>query len=146
MNRRNDRTIGLLFRDLLVGVQNMLLGEVQLIQTELRRTAQVARRRSMLAALSFSVALIGLIPLMGFLVLALGKVMGERYALSSLIVGIFFLATGSFFAFYFTREIPLQGFFLPRTRESLQQEALLIFQRGPKFKPNQEQRQEKNAS
>ncbi len=128
MNRKSDRKIGLIFRELVSGVGSLLLSEAHLFQVELKHTAQVTRRRAFFAAVAFSIAVVGCLPFVAFLVLALGQVMGDRYVLSSLIVSLTCWILGGSLAFHFAKEIPTGGFSLPRTRESIQREAQIFFQ------------------
>jgi hypothetical protein len=130
MNGRNNRTIGLIFRELIAGVQNLVLNETHLIQTELRRTAQLTRRRSIYMLTSLSLLTIGILPFVSFLILGIGQILGDRYILSSLIVSLLFWLLGGGLTLYFAKKIQKQNFSLPNSRESLQKEALLLFQKG----------------
>ena len=128
MKQRSNRTLGLIFKDLLEGVHQLATSEMQLMQVELRRSAQLTQRRSKYLIFSVSLAILGLIPFIAFLVLSLGQVLGGRYALSSLIVSVICCSVGSFFAARLSRNFPVQGLSLPLTRRSIQAEAGRLFQ------------------
>ncbi len=128
MKQRSNRTLGLIFKDLLEGVHQLATSEVQLMQVELRRSAQLTQRRSKYLIFSVSLAVLGLIPFIAFLVLGLGEILGGRYALSSLIVSVVCCGVGSFFAARLSRNFPVQSLSLPLTRRSIQTEAGRLFQ------------------
>ena len=98
------------------------------MQVELRRSAQLTQRRSKYLIFSVSLAVLGLIPFIAFLVLGLGEILGGRYALSSLIVSVVCCGVGSFFAARLSRNFPVQSLSLPLTRRSIQTEAGRLFQ------------------
>ena len=126
MKPKNPRPLRHLFRDLMDGVQNLIVSEIQLLQSEVKRTAQLTRRQSILLAVSLGVAFVGLLPLVAFFVLALGHALGERYALSALFVSLGCFVLGGGLSVYFFRQIALLGWTLPTTRKSLRQESKLL--------------------
>lgn len=109
------------FRELMISFTAMVRGEVLLAKAEIRETASQLRR-DVFRFMSFaSLAAAGLLPFMAFLVLGLGKILGDRYILSSFIVATFSMGVGlgvSYFTFQKAARETLQ---LPRTLHSFEE-------------------------
>lgn len=83
-----------LFRALSRDASALIRLEFALARAELRRNVRAVARRAALAVLGASAALLGLLVLLAALVVGVGDLMGGRYALGALAVGLVLLAAG----------------------------------------------------
>src|SRR5688500_7232034 len=89
-----ERPLGELFRALSRDASALLRAEFALARSEVMQNVRAVARDTVLAGLGGYVALLGLLVLLAALVIAVGDLMGDRYALGALVVGILLLATG----------------------------------------------------
>lgn len=90
----NDRPLGELFRALSRDASALVRQEFALARAELRQNVRAIARDTVLVVLGGVVALLGLLVLLAALVVAVGDLMGDRYALGALVVGLVLLALG----------------------------------------------------
>ncbi len=110
-----------LFRELISSFNGMLRGEVELAKAELK-TGATAFRRDMFRFMSFSaLAAAGLLPLMAFLVLGLGHLLGDNYLWSSLIIAVLSIAIGLGVSYHAYRRATREDLQLPRTLHSVEE-------------------------
>lgn len=88
------RPLGELFRALSRDASALVRQEFALARAELRQNVRAIARDTVLVVLGGVVALLGLLVLLAALVVAVGDLMGDRYALGALIVGLVLLAIG----------------------------------------------------
>jgi membrane protein len=89
-----ERPLGELFRALSRDASALLRQEFALARAELRQNVRALARDTILVVLGGVLALLGMLVLLAALVIAVGDLVGDRYALGALIVGIALLATG----------------------------------------------------
>lgn len=89
----DDRSLGQLFSDLMNETRTLVHQEIDLAKTELKDNATFAGRNAGIAGAGAAVLLIGSLPVIAGLVIALGHVIG--YATSSFIVGAVILVIGA---------------------------------------------------
>jgi len=123
---KDTRSTTTVVQELVHGIQNLVRGEIQLARAELNKTAQEMRRNFASTALFGSIALIGVLPLIAFFVIGLGKLLNDQYWLSSLIVAILFMGIGGAAAYYSAKKLKSQDFSLPQTRHSVQEESQVV--------------------
>jgi hypothetical protein len=85
-------------------------------------TAKGAGQHVVLAIVFGVLALLGTMPFLAFLVIGLGKLLGENYWLSSLIISLICIGVGGVFGARYAKKLTQQDFSLPHTRESVQEE------------------------
>jgi membrane protein len=89
-------SLGELFRNLAADASALIRQEMALARAEMRQNVRAAVRDLSGAAIGAGVALVGLLVLVAALVAFLGDVMGGRYALAALIVGVVLEAVAAF--------------------------------------------------
>jgi membrane protein len=89
-----ERPLGDLFRALSRDASALLRQELALARAEVTRNLRAVARDSVLVAAGASVALLGVLVLLAALVVAVGGLLGDRYALGALIVGAVLIAIG----------------------------------------------------
>jgi uncharacterized membrane protein YqjE len=89
-----DASLGELFRRLTSDTTDLLRQEVELAKAEMRETAARLGKDAARAGVGIGLALAGGLALTAFLVIGLGNVLGGRYWLSALIVGVAFAGIG----------------------------------------------------
>lgn len=89
-----ERPLGELFRTLSRDASALLRQEFALAKAELRHNVRALARDGILVALGALCALLGLLVLLAALVIGVGDLMGDRYALGALVVGVVLAAIG----------------------------------------------------
>lgn len=113
-------------RELAVSAQELLHNEVGLVKAELADSVSRAGRHIALTALFGALVALSLLPLIAFLVIALGDYLDGRYWLSSLITACAFAAIGGPLAWRAYIRLTTEDFTLPRTRQSLDRNAIAV--------------------
>ena len=88
-----EKPLGQLFSELAVETRQLVRQEIALAKTEMTEKATFVGRNAGLAAAGGAVALIGVLPIVAGVIIALGHKIG--YATSAFIVGIVFLIIGA---------------------------------------------------
>ena len=89
---RSDASIGDLFRRLTTDTGELIRQEASLAKAEIRETGSKLAGDAREIGIAIGLALAGSLALVAFLVIGLGNLLGDRYWLSALIVGL--VATG----------------------------------------------------
>ncbi|HST57939.1 MAG TPA: YhjD/YihY/BrkB family envelope integrity protein [Longimicrobium sp.] len=89
-----ERPLGELFRALSRDASALLRQEFALAKAEIRQNVRAIARDGVLVVLGAVSALLGLLVLLAALVIGVGDLMGDRYALGALVVGVVLLAVG----------------------------------------------------
>lgn len=89
-----DRPLGELFRSLGRDAAALVRQEFVLAKAEIRQNLRALARDAVMVMLGAVFALLGLLVLLAALVLFVGDLMGDRYALGALVVGVVLLAIG----------------------------------------------------
>lgn len=89
-----ERPLGELFRALSRDGSALLRQEFALARAEIRQNVRAVARDGVLVVLGAVSALLGLLVLLAALVIGVGDLMGDRYALGALVVGVALLAAG----------------------------------------------------
>lgn len=109
------------FRELMISFTGILRGEVLLAKAELKEVA-TSLRRDVFRFMSFaSLAAAGLLPLMAFLVLGLGRLLGDRYILSSLMIAVLSIGIGLIVSYTTYQKATREALQLPRTLHSVEE-------------------------
>jgi membrane protein len=94
-----ERPLGELFRALSRDASALVRQEFVLARAEVRQNVRALARDTVLVVLGGFTALLGLLVLLAALVVGVGDLMGDRYALGALVVGVVLLAIGGGLAF-----------------------------------------------
>jgi membrane protein len=89
-----ERPLGELFRALSRDASALVRQEFVLARTEVKHNVRALARDAVLVVLGGFTALLGLLVLLAALVVGVGDLLGDRYALGALVVGILLLAAG----------------------------------------------------
>jgi uncharacterized membrane protein YqjE len=89
----NEKSLGQLFSDLAAETRTLVRQEVALAKTELKENAARVGKHAGMAAAGGLVVLMGALPIIAALVIALGHQIG--YATSAFIVGVLFVIAGA---------------------------------------------------
>lgn len=90
----SGRSIGTSVLDVSRRLNHLVRGEIRLAKAEVRQTVDELTRQCLRAASFGLLAALGVMPLVAFLVLGLGHLLGDNYWLSSLLVGLAFVILG----------------------------------------------------
>lgn len=114
-------TLTSVFRELMISFTGMVRGEIQLAKAEFKGTTTTLRRDIFRFMLFAALAAAGLLPLMAFLVLGLGRLLGGQYIWSSLIVAVFSIGIGVSVSYFAYRKATREDLQLPRTLHSVEE-------------------------
>jgi hypothetical protein len=89
-----ERSLGELFRDLTTETSALVTKEIALVKAEARQTGATLARDGAKIGVASALAFAGALALTAFLVAGLGDLLGGKYWLSALIIGVLFLAIG----------------------------------------------------
>ncbi|MGE3684066.1 MAG: phage holin family protein [Bdellovibrionales bacterium] len=113
-------------RDLGTSATNLVRDELNLIKTEVAEAARNVGRHSAQAAAFGGLLALSILPFMAFVVIGLGKLLGDRYWLSSLIVALVCAVVGGPMAYRAFRKIKDDDLQLPHTKATLEKEAYVV--------------------
>jgi|GEM_PF-797582 len=94
-----ERPLGELVRTLSRDAAHLVRQEIALARAEVRQNVRAAARDTVLIVMGGTVAALGGLVLLAALVVAAGDLLGDRYALGALLVGLVLLAIGGGLAF-----------------------------------------------
>ncbi|HEY2896836.1 MAG TPA: phage holin family protein [Gemmatimonadaceae bacterium] len=89
-----ERSLGELFRDLTTETSELVTKEIALVKAEARQTGATLARDGVKIGIASALAFAGALALTAFLIAGLGDLLGGKYWLSALIIGVLFLAIG----------------------------------------------------
>lgn len=104
-----EPSLGELFRELSSDASRLVRAEITLARAEMKRNVGAFARHAGSVAVGAAFAIVGVLVLVAALVAFLGDVMGDRYTLAALIVGVLFLAIGGFLAWRAVRGLGKGG-------------------------------------
>ena len=90
-----ERSLGELFRDLTTETSELVTKEIALVKAEARQTGTTLARDGAKVGVAAGLAFAGALALTAFLIAGLGDLLGGKYWLSALIVGVLFFAIGA---------------------------------------------------
>jgi uncharacterized membrane protein YqjE len=100
----------------------VIRSEIKLARVEIKETANRALSDSLGIALGAGILAAGLLPFIAFLVMGLGKLMGDQYWASSLIVAVVFLTVGSILTLAAVKRFTSEDLSLPEARDAMEQQ------------------------
>lgn len=121
--RDHDTSLGELFRRLTSDTTDLLRSEVELAKAEARETGTRLAKDAARIGIAAAMALVGMLALSAFLVIALGLALDGRYWLSSLIVGVAAAGVGYVLLQSALRDIRERGVTPKQTIDSLRETA-----------------------
>ena len=118
---QNNNSFGSAIGELGHSVKHLIQSELELSKAEIRESSGRIGKDAMKMGFFGSLAALGILPLMAFLVIAIGNLIGS-YVWSSLIVAILCLAIGSGSSYAVYSKMSKRPYTLPRTRDSMKRE------------------------
>lgn len=104
-------------REVLEGLRDVFRAEARLVITEARESVGGFGKHGIYGAICGFIALMGILPLIAFLVIGLGRILNDNYWLSSLIIGLVACIGGALFARSFFKKAIHHDLTFPRSRE-----------------------------
>jgi uncharacterized membrane protein YqjE len=118
----NERqTFAKIFRELIVAFNEVAKGEIRLAKAEIKNATSSLRRDVFRLVIFSSLAVAGLLPLMAFLVIGLGQLLGDHYLWSSLIVALLFIGIGGAVSYQAFKKATQLDYTLPHTMQSFEE-------------------------
>ncbi len=118
-----EPSIGELLRRVTDDSGELVRQEVALAKAELRQSLATFAQDATKVGIGLGLALVGALALATFLITGLGSLLGGRYWLSALIIGVIFLAIGVVLARNALADIKRRGVMPEQTAESLRDDA-----------------------
>ena len=116
------RSVGGAIRDITIAMSDVVRSEVRLAKAEMKDTGSKLGRQGLRAGLCGVFLFLGIFPLLSFLVIGVGVLLGGNYWLSSLIFAVVFLATGGLLAYRFYEKMRQEDYLFPETRTTMMNE------------------------
>lgn len=114
-NQENE-SFGTATREVITSLKEVIRSEMQLAKAELDHTTANLKSHVVQAVVFGVIAALGVLPLIAFLVIGLGKLLNNQYWLSSLIVGVVFIGFGGALAFRAFKKMKSHDVSFPHTR------------------------------
>jgi len=108
--------------ELASSLRDILRAEVHLARAEVTDITGQLSKHVVQAALFGAVAALGILPILAFAVIGLGRLLDENYWRGALIVGVGFMAVGGGLAFSAYRKLLHEDLSFPHTRRGFQQQ------------------------
>lgn len=120
--RLEERSYGAVMRELGNSTKDLIHSELSLMTAELKVATQNVGKHMAQAVLFGALLVLSVFPFVAFLVIGLGRLMGDQYWLSSLIVAIVFAVVGGPMAYRAFKKIKDEDLKLPHTQSTFNQE------------------------
>jgi hypothetical protein len=118
----HDQSYGEVLKEISTSVKDLLESEVSLVKAEIRDSSRSLGKHSGQAAIFGALAGMSVLPFLAFLIIGIGKLMGDQYWLSSLIVAAVCAIVGGAMTARAYKKIKEQDLTLPAARQSLERE------------------------
>ena len=99
--------------------KDLFKSEIRLAKTEVQNSLGEVTSAGIKIGMFAIIVLLGVFPFMAFLIVGIGKLLGDSYGLSSLIVAVLMIGGGAFFALRTYRKLRVD-MTLPQTRTVFQ--------------------------
>lgn len=113
-------------REVADSLKDLARSEFSLARAEIKDMVSHQKSAGMRVAIFGGVAALGVLPFLSFLVLGLGRLLGDNYWLSSLLVAVTFFAVGGGLMRQSLKQLRQRKVDLPRTRLSLESELEVV--------------------
>ena len=104
-------------------MSEVVRSEVRLAKAEVKDTCGKLGRQAIRIGACVGFLFLGIFPLLAFLVIGLGRLLGGNYWLSSLVFAVLFLAIGGALGYRVMAKLRGEDYLLPEMRTSLNNEA-----------------------
>jgi uncharacterized membrane protein YqjE len=135
----NPPTIPRAIREVANGVQHVFASELKLAKAEAYEAVGRTSRNSLWIAVSAVVIALAALPFMAFVVLGLGKILGENYWLASLLVAVLMVTLGGLVAYRAYRATRFSDLTLPDTRQSIEEERQAFKSKVRELRPRKQE-------
>ena len=122
----HERSLSSVFNELSTSLREIVRSEIHLAKAELKVSTRNLNQDLTRAVVFGTIALLGVLPLIAFLVIGLGSLLGGSYALSALIVAAVFLIVGGTVAYGAIKRLKQRDLSLPRLRESIKDDREIL--------------------
>jgi hypothetical protein len=129
-----DASLGELFKSLTSDSAELIRQEVDLAKTEFRELGAAYARDAAQIGIAAGLAFVGVLALSAFLVIGLGNVMGGRYWLSSLVVGILAAGIGYMMVTSAVKDMKSRGVKPRQTLQTLKDDKAWVGQQARELK------------
>lgn len=119
---RTETPLGELFKRLTSDTGELIRQEAALAKAEIRETGSALAGDARDMGIAFGLAIAGALALVAFLVIGLGNLLGDRYWLSSLIVGAVALAVGTMMAKHAVNDMKSRSLAPQQTMDTLRED------------------------
>jgi hypothetical protein len=109
-----------LVREMTASAQKIVQNEIMLAQAELREIGPALARHTTQMAAFGTLAVLSVFPLLAFVIIGLGHLMGDQFWLSSLIVGLVCAGIGIPLAYRAFKKMKEEDLKFKRTREGIE--------------------------
>ena len=133
-NPPRDASLGDLFKRLTSDSAELVRQEIELAKSELSETGSAYAKDAAKIGVAAGLAFVGVLALSAFLVIGLGNVMGDRYWLSSLIVGIAAAGIGYVLVTNAVNDMKSRGIKPRETLETLREDKAWVGQQARELK------------
>jgi hypothetical protein len=123
---KHDLSYAEALKEVGISTKDVIQSELALIKAEFQYETRRAGRHVTQIAIFGGLVALSVLPLIAFLVIGLGNLMGGRYALSSLIVALVFAIVGGAMAYRAYKQLKEEDLKFSRTRKSLDLEAGVV--------------------
>jgi uncharacterized membrane protein YqjE len=124
----DQASIASVLREVGTSVKDLMRSEVNLVKAEIKNSTKSLGSHLAQATIFGSLTLISILPFLAFLVIGMGRLLGDRYWMSSLIVAVVCAAVFGGLAFRAYKMLKNEVT-LPRTRESLERSSEIFADR-----------------
>lgn len=121
-----DLTVAAVLREIGISIKNVVQSEIKLAKAELADSTLGLSAHLRQMALFGAVLLLSVPPFMAFLVIGLGRLLGDNYWLSALLISITFALVGGLMAARALRRIRGVELKLVRSRASLERTKAMV--------------------
>ena len=112
---------GHILRDISENTRNLVRSEISLVRAEMKTVLPRVAKHSSQMLIFGTVCALSVFPFLAFLVIGLGRLLGDNYWLSSLIVAITFAAVGAPVALGALKKIKSEDLNFTRTKQGVAQ-------------------------
>ncbi len=125
-DKSDNRSTGSVIREVIDSTKNLAEAEIVMIKTDLADTLNHLKHHSLQAGLFGGLLALSVIPFLAFLVIGLGKLINDRYWLSSLIISVICAVVGGSLAMRAVQRLKKDDLTLPHSRRGFDRELKVV--------------------
>ena len=125
-DKSDNRSTGSVIREVIDSTKNLAQAEVTMVKADLSESLNNLKHHSLQAGLFGGLLALSVLPFLAFVVIGLGRLIGDRYWLSSLIVSVVCAVVGGTLAARAFRELKRDDLTLRHARDGLGRELRVV--------------------